>query len=233
MSQKAMVFIDGGWLYRNRNVIFSRLGEVGGFEIDYKKMPKILCEDVANILDEDISLVRTCYFGTIPSPRSNFNSAKQVSFYDFLEKGCGYETEIHEVNLETEIPRSDEMWIKVALTSSLLGYASQNSTFDIAILLSDDVEYAPALRQVRKMGKRVQVVGTHPVADGKNTAPTLFLKSRVNDFPPCYIEDHAEALRLVRETLKRTCRQCGREEETTWAGPEFFCSHCRGKHRVN
>ena len=33
MSQKAMVFIDGGWLYRSRATLFSKLGE-DNFEID-------------------------------------------------------------------------------------------------------------------------------------------------------------------------------------------------------
>ena len=28
MSQKAMVFIDGGWLYRSRTTLFAKLGEV-------------------------------------------------------------------------------------------------------------------------------------------------------------------------------------------------------------
>ena len=31
--------------------------------------------------------------------------------------------------------------------------------------------------------------------------------------------------------VKRVCKGCGREEETTWAGLDFFCSHCRGSHR--
>ena len=53
----------------------------------------------------------------------------------------------------------------------------------------------------------------------------------MSDFPPLYIDDHAEDVRLVRESVTRVCKQCGREEVTTWAGPEFFCSDCRGKYR--
>ena len=34
MSAKAMVFIDGGWLYKSRTVLFRKLGEEN-FEIDY------------------------------------------------------------------------------------------------------------------------------------------------------------------------------------------------------
>ena len=231
MSAKVMVFIDGAWLYRSRPVLFAKLGEESGFEIDYKKLPKIFCEDVANFLDEDVSLVRTHYFGTIPSARSGFNTTKQYSFYNFLEKSCGYETEIHEVDIGAG-DRQDEMWIKMSLAASLLFYAAQPAAYDVAIIIGDDVDYAPAIKRSRLFGKRIQVVGVHGV-DGTPPASgtSLFWKARVNDFPPIYLDDHAEDMRLVREHVVRVCRQCGQEEETTWAGPDFFCSACRGKYR--
>ena len=226
MSQKAMVFIDGGWLYRSRSALFAKLGE-DNFEIDYARLPRIFCEDVANHLDEDISLVRTNYFGTIPSARSCFNTTKQYAFYDFLERKCGYETEIHEVDVGT-----DENWIKMSLASSLMYYAAQATAFDIAILIGDDPDYAPALRRARLFGKRIQIVGAH-ATDGKEpvAGTTLAARSRVCDFPLLWIDDHASEVRLVRQRVTRFCKQCGREEETTWAGPEFFCSACRGRHR--
>lgn len=226
MSQKAMVFIDGSWLYRNRGVLFTKLGE-DNFEIDYEKLPKIFCEEVANRLDEDISLVRTNYFGTIPSQRSGFNTSKQYAFYEFLEHSCGYETEIHEVEVGT-----DENWVKMSLASTLMYYASQPCTFDIAIVIGDDPDYVPALRRVRLLGKRVQIVGAHS-PDGKPlpTTSTLEGRSHVHDFPMTWLDDHAAEMRLVREVVTRTCKQCGKIEETTWAGPEFFCSNCRNKYR--
>ncbi len=226
MAVKAMVFIDGGWLYRNRGTLFAKLGEEN-FEIDYAKLPKIFCEDVANYLDEDVSLIRTNYFGTIPSARSGFNTSKQYAFYDFLEKNCGYETEIHEVEVGT-----DENWIKMSLASSLMFYAAQTAAFDVAVIIGDDPDYAPILRRTRLFGKRIQIVGAHQ-PDGKPfpAAATLANRSRVCDFPFLYIDDHAAEMRLVRALVKRTCKHCGAEEETTWAGPEFFCSACRGRYR--
>ncbi len=226
MAEKAMVFIDGGWLYRSRTSLFAKLGEEN-FEIDYAKLPKAFCEDVANRLDEDISLVRTNYFGTIPSVRSGFNTSKQYAFYDFLERNCGYETEIHEVDVGT-----DENWIKMSLASSLMFYAAQPNAFDIAIVIGDDPDYAPVLRRARLFGKRIQIVGVHTV-DGREPPTGLSLsgRSRVCDFPLLWLDDHADEVRLVRERVTRTCKQCGNVEETTWAGPEFFCSECRGRHR--
>lgn len=229
MSLKAMVFIDGGWLYRNRNALFSRLNQESGFEIDYQELPRVFVEDVANYLDEDISLVRTLYFGTIPSPRTGFNVGKQNAFYDFLEKSCGYETSIHEVEVGC-----DENWVKMSLASALLFYAAQVNAYDLAIVIGDDIDYAQPIRTARLFGKRIQVVGVHQ-ADGSlpPQGQSLFWKSRVNDFPPLYMDDHASEVRLVRARKTRICKQCGTEEETTWAGPDFFCSSCRGKYRSN
>jgi len=233
MSMKAMVFIDGGWLYRSRQAVFAKLGEANGFEIDYAKLPRTLCEDVANQLDEDVSLVRTLYFGTIPSVRSGFNTSKQSAFYEFLEHACGYETEIHEVEVGNgNEQRMDESWCKAALASSMVFFAAQPATFDVGILVSDDPNYTPAVRRARLLGKRLQIVGLRP-PDGRLPPPcqSLFSKNRVNDFPPIYLDDHAADIRLVRERVVRVCKQCGREEETTWAGPDFFCSDCRGRFR--
>ena len=225
-----MVFIDGSWLYRSRTTIFAKLGEEN-FEVDYARLPHILCSELANTLDEDVSLVRTLYFGTIPSSRSTFNTGKQRSFYDFLEKSCRYETEIHEVEVGYGDTFADESWISMALASSLIYYAAMPAAYDVAILVSDHLVYAPALQRIRLMGKRLQLVSLH-TADGTEPAPgtTLVGKSHITDFDPIYLDDHAAEMKLVRELRVRTCKQCGREEETTWAGADFFCSECRGRY---
>ena len=231
MALKAIVFIDGSWLYRSRSTVFAKLGEEN-FEVDYARLPRILSETLANAIDEDVSLVRTMYFGTIPSSRSSFNTSKQRAFYDFLEKSCHYDTEIHEVDVGHADGRSDDAWIPMALASSMLFSAAMPSAYDVAILVSDDLAYAPALRRVRLMGKRVQVVGIHDTNGGQPLPGTSLVgKTRVSDFEPIFLDDHAAELKLVREMRTRICKQCGREEETTWAGPDFFCSECRGKYR--
>jgi len=227
MSEKAIVFIDGSWLYKCRSILFSKLGEEN-FEIDYAKLPRLICEDVANSLDEDVSLVRTMYFGTIPTARTGFNTAKQYSFYDFLEKSCGYDTNIHEVDVGGDDNRMAGSWVNVSLATNLVYYAALPNVMDIAIIVSDDPDLAPALRRVRSLGKRVQLVEAHSSAA---TPATLSSCRRIDDFPTIYLDDHAADVKLIRERITRTCKLCGREEETTWAGTDFYCSQCRGRHR--
>ena len=223
MSEKAIVFIDGGWLYKCRTALFSKLGEEN-FEIDYAKLPRLLCEDVANALDEDVSLVRTLYFGTIPSSRSGFNTSKQYAFYDFLRRSCNYETSIHEVEVGNDDSRSGG-WVDISIATNLVYFAALPGVMDVAIIVGDNPDLEPAIRRIRWLGKRVQIVTAH------GASAVMPGETRVGDFAPVYLEDHAADVKLVRERITRVCKQCGREEETTWAGTEFFCSKCRGRHR--
>ena len=226
MSEKAIVFIDGTWLYKCRTALFEKLGE-DNFEIDYAKLPKIICEDVANTLDEDISLVKTLYFGTVPSARSGFNTSKQYSFYNFLERSCGYDTHIHEVDVIGEETRTSGCgWVDVSIATNLVYYAALPSVMDVAIVISDSDNLSPALRRVRSLGKRVQLVNV-------SNSDAFSENPRISDFPVICLDDHAADVKLVRNTVKRVCKKCGKEEETTWAGVDFFCSGCRGRYRGN
>ena len=49
MALKAMVFIDGAWLYRSRTTVFAKLGEEN-FEVDYARLPRLLCEELAQVV---------------------------------------------------------------------------------------------------------------------------------------------------------------------------------------
>lgn len=224
MSEKAIVFIDGGWLYKCRTALFSKLGEEN-FEIDYAKLPRLLCEDVANVLDEDVSLVHTLYFGTVPSARSGFNTTKQFAFYDFLEQSCNYNTNIHEIDINGDDTRVYSSWVDVSIAMNLIYYAMLPCVMDIAIIVGDNSDLTPAIRRARYLGKRIQVVSVH------GGDPGSLAETHIGDFAPIYLDDHAADVKLVRERLTRVCKQCGREEETTWAGADFFCSQCRGRHR--
>ena len=112
------------------------------------------------------------------------------------------------------------------MATNLVYYAMLPSVMDIAIVVGDNPALAPALRRIRYLGKRVQLVTAR-----SSNAFSCQHDDHLCDFAPIYLEDHAAEVKLVRERVKRICKQCGSEEETTWAGNEFFCSKCRGKHR--
>ena len=232
MSVKTMIFIDGSWLYHSRQALFESLGEESGFEIDYKRIPDIIAHQIANVLDAEVDVVRTNYFGTIPVNKQGYNPTKQRAFYDFLMLQCAYDTEILEIDFRREPnARPDDKWVNVALASSMMHYAAIPGVFDMAILVAGDADYLPLLHRVRLLGKRVQIVTMNNL-DGKQlNSAMLMTATGIQDMPPIFLDEHAQQIRLVREEQSRACKNCGKEERTTWAGPEFFCSLCRTEYR--
>lgn len=231
MSLKVMIFVDGTWLYHSRQILFDVLGE-DGFEIDYKRIPEIIAEDLGHWHNDHVDVVRTCYFGSLPVNKPGCNPSKQRAFYDFLALQCGYDTDIVDVDYRCEPgARPDERWVGISLASSMVRYAALPGVFDVATLVAGDSEYIPLLRHVRAMGKRTQLVAINNTEERNATSPLLQTAPGVLDFPPLFLDERAQDLRLVREEQTRACRICGQQESTTWAGPDFFCSNCRSEHR--
>lgn len=232
MSLKAMIFIDGSWLYKSRQVLFDTLDAESGFEIDYKRIPDIIAQELAESLGLNVDMVRTNYFGTIPVNKQGYNPVKQRSFYEFLSIQCGYDVDITEIDFRKE-PEAhpDEKWVNVGLSVSMMHYAMQPGAFDVAVLVGGDPDYVPLLRKIRLMGKRVFLVAMNPMQSKAISSPTLLTTPGVFDFPPLYMDEHAEVFRLNREEQNRVCKKCGAEELTTWAGLDFYCSQCRSEYR--
>lgn len=232
MSVKTMIFVDGAWLYHGRQALFEALNEQEGFEIDYKRIPELIAHDIAEWLGTDVDIVRTCYFGTVPANRPGYNPAKQRAFYDFLSMQCAYDTEIVENDPRRDPqPRTEDKSVHVALASAMMQYAAIPGAFDVAALVGGDADYIPLLRRVRNFGKRVQLVAINNVGGRFTTSAALLTTPGIQDLPPILLDEHAKDIRLVREEQRRPCKNCGKEEATTWAGPDFFCSECRGTHR--
>lgn len=232
MSIKTMIFVDGAWLYHARQALFEVLNEQDGFEIDYKRIPDIIAQDLGECLGADVDVVRTCYFGTIPANRPGYNPTKQRAFYDFLAMQCAYDTEIVEIDYRRDPqPRADDRTVHVAVASAMMQFAAMPGAYDIAALVAGDADYITLLRRVRMLGKRTQLVAINNLAGRFTTNAALLTTSGIHDFPPIFLDEHAKEVRLVRAEQQRACKNCGKEEATTWAGTDFFCSGCRGTHR--
>jgi hypothetical protein len=230
MPLKVMVFIDGCWFYHSRQVLFDARGE-DGFEIDYKRLPLLVQESLAERLDQDVDVVRTCYFGTLPVNKTGYNPAKQRMFYEFLAAQCGFDTEVLEIDHRVEHGLLDDRCVGVALAASLMQLAAIPGTFDIATIVGGNIEYRSLMRKVRAYGRRTHLVAIRNREGRSTTSPTLLSELGLFDLPPLYLDEHIDELRLVRKEQQRACKVCGVEETTTWAGPEFFCARCRTDHR--
>lgn len=231
MSVKVMAFMDGSWFYHSRQTLFSN-AEEEGFEIDYNRMRDLIVGTLDKSLDQEIDLVRTCYFGTLPLNKLGYNPAKQRAFYAFLAEHCGFDTEITQIDLRQETGIVDDRNVGVSLAVRAMHYAALPGVYDLAVVIGGSHEFISLFRELRALGKRTMLV-TIRNRPGNDvvTSPTLISEPGILDQPVLFLDDHLAELRLVRTEQVRVCKQCGASESTTWAGPDFFCSKCRDDHR--
>lgn len=103
---KAMLFIDGTWLYKNRRnlaVAFGK-GPADQFDIDYGALPPLLARQIGvqmKLPEQEIDVVRTYLYGSIPKDvdsRDGGYVQRQQDFYDELKEEFHYEVELFEID---------------------------------------------------------------------------------------------------------------------------------------
>jgi uncharacterized LabA/DUF88 family protein len=151
-----MVFIDG------QNLMHG--AQNYGVQVDSVKL--------VEALSEGRKLKRAYYYGSIPTnPNSdaalNTQIAKQISYYHSLDYS-GLKTSIiplrrrtfsftcEKCGHTTSIDRSIEKGVDVALVSDLLSLAAMNA-YDIATIVSGDLDYLKAIDEVQRRGLIVEV----------------------------------------------------------------------------
>lgn len=229
---KAMLFIDGSWLYHVRPYLLS-LCEDPDFELDYRTLPKIVQDQLGQLADLKIDLVRTYYFGTIAINKLGHDNIRERQFYEMLAKRCNYNTEIYEYDFKNkEVLGRRENCLEVGLATTALSLAFQNSSFDIACILAGDIDYQPLIKQLRAIGKRVVLVdvkgnnGFHPVHHRLMDEINLF------DYPSIHLDDHVSKMHYHRTEAIRKCDSCGREEATIFTSDWFYCNNCREEYKL-
>jgi len=233
MTLKTMIFIDGSWIFHNKGEIVTAFNDPG-FKINYQNIPLVVSNHLASASEQEIDIVRTCFFGSIPVNKPGFDPGPQEAFYDYLRKECHFEAEIYEIDFKNQSSISpQEKCVDIALSTSMMHYASLPDTIDVAVLLAGDFDYMPVLKRVRAMGKRTLLTALRRLGNVYPTSQKLLNSTDLFDFPPLFLEEHLDEIRLVKEMKNRRCLSCGKEELTDWSGPAFYCSECRDKHREN
>ena len=65
MATRAMIFIDGSWMYHNKKHIIEAFEEES-YDIDYSKILELVKDHIQNFLHTEIDLIRTSFFASIP-----------------------------------------------------------------------------------------------------------------------------------------------------------------------
>ena len=243
---KAMIFIDGTWLYSNIPTLREEYGKED-FHIDFGKLPKVLVEEVSRQVNgEKIDIVRTHLFG---SYAANYDLQDEESvqrrgdFFSLLKEEYHYELHLYSVNyLGRRLRKGDrapdddfepkEKCVDLSLATTLLYQAAIPYAYDIAIVVIGDRDFMPVLQHARLLGKRVAIASIKKscaaeYADTEDPA-------RIKDFDIIWLDDLIPQLELKYEAHRQRCESPmhrGNPTVTTTfrprKGQRFYCDECR------
>ena len=163
---KAMLFIDGTWLYyslnsRNakRDSIIPKFG-VGwqnNYKVDWLALPRLICAQIekqrnsqtsysSGSSDRPLEISRVMVF-TSAKKETDPNSIRMRMFRDMANANF----DVHMM----ETVGTGEKCVDIQLAVEMLHYATVPNAYDVAILLSGDKDFVPALVRTRQKGKQV------------------------------------------------------------------------------
>jgi uncharacterized LabA/DUF88 family protein len=145
MSEKVAVFIDGANLFHGLMQDFNRI------DVDF--------EALANKLLNGRYLTRTYYYTALPDQsRDPERYSKQQKFLNALQKKPYFSVVLGRLELR---PGNIyvEKGVDISLAIDLLDLAYHN-TYDTAIIISGDGDFANAVKIVQRMGKHVENAST-------------------------------------------------------------------------
>ncbi|KAL3806630.1 hypothetical protein ACHAXA_009985 [Cyclostephanos tholiformis] len=161
---KAMLFIDGTWLYyslntRNpkRDVIIAKfgMGWQNNYKVDWQALPRCICAQIERQRnsktsfsgsDRPLEISRVMVF-TSAKKETDPNSIRMRMFRDMAN--ANYDVYMMETTGQ------GEKCVDIQLAVEMLHYATVPNAYDVAILLSGDKDFVPALVRTRQKGKQV------------------------------------------------------------------------------
>lgn len=144
-DERVMIFIDGNNFYHELK------GHYGRADVDFTKF----CKKLAGTR----RLVRTYYYNSIVDPEKEpERHQQQERFIDSIQSLPYFELRFGRL-VYFDWPRQApiEKGVDVKLATDMIVHAFRGS-YDTAILVSADTDYAAALQAVKDQGKHVEVV---------------------------------------------------------------------------
>ena len=245
---KAMIFIDGTWLYANIPNLRTAYGRED-FHVDFGKLPKVLAEEISRQMKgEKVDVVRTHLFGSYAANydlKDEESVQRRKDFFTLLKEEHHYELHLYAVNyLGRRLRRGDrgeedafepkEKCVDISLATTMLYQAAVPHAYDIAVAVVGDRDFSPVLQHVRLLGKRVAI------ASVKGSCAAEFADltdpARIKDFDIIWLDDLLDDLELKFEPVRLRCEspmhRGRREAWTTFhprKGQKFYCDECRSQ----
>lgn len=214
-----MLFIDGSWLYYSiyereygRDVIAQRLGRnwMSEYTIDWNQLPMVACQALLQDKRSSWSAVmptnsaaagggagRT---GAMPVPTTRPIEVARVSVYSSMHRETSEDSHRYkmfsemmkagfDVNMMETVSRRGEKCVDIQLAVDMLYYATVPDAYDVALLLTGDRDFLPAIIRCRQKGRRIGLVSfrsgaTLAFTDTPNLKDydTIWLEDYLNDW---------------------------------------------------
>lgn len=141
MEDRVAIFIDGSNLYHALRSNFGR------YNINFAEFANRFCVSRR--------LFRTYYYNVQQDPIQRPDAFReQQEFLDTLRQAPYLEVRLGSTKLTQGVPV--EKGVDIMLATDLL-YFAWNDSYDVAVLVSGDSDFAYALQAVKNMGKHVEV----------------------------------------------------------------------------
>ena len=193
---KVMVFIDGSWLYytlfeRGRRCPIVQQYGAGWYHshhVDWNGLPQLISDHVS------AELLRM-----MPNAERAVEVVRVLVYSSFREdQDVGTEREkmfraLQALNFEVHLGTftgAQEKCVDISLAVDMLHYATIPHALDVAVLVSGDRDFIPALLRTRQKGKRVAVCSMRNSASAEFSDPNAHVK----DFEVCWLDDHLDKL---------------------------------------
>jgi len=207
---KVMLFVDGTWFYQNMSRLLDYT-EDRYYQVDFAKLPETILEELnEQVPGMQAEFVRGYMFGAYPvkvDPLDEALSQRQKDFYTRMREDFYYHVETYPVNFKGRRirrsdreatdpfhPREGQAAISLATTSLLCAY---NHAFDIGVFLIGDRDYKPAIRAVRRFGKRTVILSIRNCCTPEFSASQE--RALVADFDTLWLDDMVPRIQLTRE----------------------------------
>eukprot|EP00965_Chrysotila_dentata_P042139 1397951-Pleurochrysis_carterae.AAC.6 len=133
--------------------------------------------------ERPVEVVRTHVYSSLKPNPSEPGSIARKEMFDCMRE------QHFDVHLG-DFTGSQEKCVDIALAVDMLHYATTPDAFDVAVLVSGDADFLPALVRTRQKGKRVAVCSMRNSAAADFESPDCQIK----DFDVIWLDDHLPQL---------------------------------------
>ena len=174
--------------------------------INYDKLPQIISQNIKQQLatklgqNREVEIVRTSAFTSMraDTPKAGLRMKMTEAFY-----AANYD--VHRLVTRNR----QEKCVDIMLAVEMLSMATVPEAYDIAVVVTGDKDFMPAMRKTREKGKRVAICSMRNSCNLDLSNP----ESRIRDFDNIWIEDYLGEL-IETKKLKYNVDD-GNEDDVT------------------